>query len=870
MGNQGMEKDIQFRLIAVRPLKECARHIRKILKEDKLYFFYQDYQESENAIPEKRKNSQGIPKDFYTLRTNSNKININISAIVGKNGDGKSSLIELAMRILNNFACVTGYKSIHDDLHYVEDVYAELYYEIQENDKENNNKPKISLYLIKIKGRQIYWATMSSQEEKLGNWTYKEFESNETNLQELKKHEHLLFYTQVVNYSLYAYNVVDFAKEYIETSYCWLDGIFHKNDGYQTPIVLNPFRDRGIIDINKENNLAKARLAELFLNDCQHGEKIEENSYRKVDDKLYAKTINTKLKLHNKEQEYVYDFIGRTLYSDTSFGTVADIDGNTNSLLRKDEDYDVKKSLKFIESIVSQLDGLIGKRSPLNKTDRLNRWSDILKDYLSIERIQRHESEIEKILNSILRYIDVFLSILENTEKSNLETVEKIQNIAKKLKESSLSKLNFIQLQRLALVNYCETKWNYRLPKTNVHTEIDNYIRSYIIYKTISIIDKYPDYKEYTDIHKGQHHLNFLEEHDINQEIKDEFDKAFNLLLDDIKNDKTHVTLKLRRALVFLYMNPYRKDIDFINKHLNDPDKWNGMPSSIPLYDYYSNVKDLVGSELCLKKFAIKDINLQELLPPPIFNFDIGFELHQETIGTELKRNNQSSNILLSDLSSGQRQLLYFVSSVIYHLRNLNSVKSKKSNKVAIKYSHVNLIFEEVELYFHPEYQRILINYLLTSLNKVSLPDISSINICFSTHSPFILSDIPKQNVLMLQEGEMASMDINTFGANITDLLANTFFLNKRLIGEFAYNKIREIVEWLDEKNEDNKNNAIYYKNIIKLIDEPIAQRKLSEMYDKKMGEYLEVEMLEKQINYLNKLKENASHKFQSNQNKKS
>lgn len=56
------------------------------------------------------------------------------------------------------------------------------------------------------------------------------------------------FYTFVSNYSMYAYNREDYSDEFDADGIgCWLQGIFHKNDGYQTPIVLTPFREKGNI-----------------------------------------------------------------------------------------------------------------------------------------------------------------------------------------------------------------------------------------------------------------------------------------------------------------------------------------------------------------------------------------------------------------------------------------------------------------------------------------------------------------------------------------------------------------------------------------------------------------------------------------------
>ena len=59
----------------------------------------------------------------------------------------------------------------------------------------------------------------------------------------------------------------------------------------------------------------------------------------------------------------------------------------------------------------------------------------------------------------------------------------------------------------------------------------------------------------------------------------------------------------------------------------------------------------------------------------------------------------------------------------------------------------------------------------------------TNINILFITHSPFILSDIPKQNVLFLENGKPSEKkNMNTFGANITDLLADSFFIEDGLM----------------------------------------------------------------------------------------
>ena len=63
----------------------------------------------------------------------SNGVSLNFSAIVGKNGDGKSTIIELVARIINNLARAKNFCTKDDNLIPVKGVSTELYYEFDGN-----------------------------------------------------------------------------------------------------------------------------------------------------------------------------------------------------------------------------------------------------------------------------------------------------------------------------------------------------------------------------------------------------------------------------------------------------------------------------------------------------------------------------------------------------------------------------------------------------------------------------------------------------------------------------------------------------------------------------------------------------------------
>lgn len=312
--------------------------------------------------------------------------------------------------------------------------------------------------------------------------------------------------------------------------------------------------------------------------------------------------------------------------------------------------------------------------------------------------------------------------------------------------------------------------------KENPHFEdLMNYILCKI--KKISEV-----YKEYRDIAP-------FEGNKVSQEF-----------LEKLADDKSHITLKLRQVLNIIRFNL-----------LEDKDsKWEEKENGV--LHFKLKIEDLIKR---IKEVNTSNPKKDELIPIGCYRFIIN-------VKNDTKSNDSVSNINV--MSSGEQHLVHTMQSVLYHILNVNSVHNSKESKN--KYEYINIIFDEIELYFHPEYQRIFVFELLERLDSLKkgnhIPKIKGINILFCTHSPFILSDIPKQNVLFLGEKK----DFKTFGANITTLLANSFFM-ENLIGEFAKNKINEVIRWITQDKED-------ILKTIRLIDEPILRNKLIEMYYEK------------------------------------
>ncbi len=117
---------------------------------------------------------------------------------------------------------------------------------------------------------------------------------------------------------------------------------------------------------------------------------------------------------------------------------------------------------------------------------------------------------------------------------------------------------------------------------------------------------------------------------------------------------------------------------------------------------------------------------------------------------------------------------------------------------------NVVVFLDEAETTLHPEWQRCLVAYCIRFF-EVFLPS-KRYQLIFASHSPMLLSDIPKGNICCLDRDKKGHCYVrriaadNTFAANIYDLYATSYFLTGGPIGDFARSKIQNLQNQEDEK----------------------------------------------------------------------
>ena len=94
-----------------------------------------------------------------------------------------------------------------------------------------------------------------------------------------------------------------------------------------------------------------------------------------------------------------------------------------------------------------------------------------------------------------------------------------------------------------------------------------------------------------------------------------------------------------------------------------------------------------------------------------------------------------------------------------------------------------------------------------------------------------------KSNILYLENGRQIDKSglMNPFGANINDILAQSFFLENGFVGEFARKTLLNLLDWLDGKQIKNTVwNMEKAEAVVKSLGEPIIQTHLKHMIEHK------------------------------------
>ena len=143
-----------------------------------------------------------------------------------------------------------------------------------------------------------------------------------------------------------------------------------------------------------------------------------------------------------------------------------------------------------------------------------------------------------------------------------------------------------------------------------------------------------------------------------------------------------------------------------------------------------------------------------------LLNVEIDYDAELEDIEIQQTFADGKSEILpLYCLSDGAKSILAIASDIAYRMAVLNP---QLLGKVTKETDGVVLI-DEIDMHLHPSWQRKIIDSLHKTFPKVQF--------IFTTHSPTVLSNVPKENIRILDNGKIYTTDVNTKGRDVNSIL---------------------------------------------------------------------------------------------------
>lgn len=556
-------------------------------------------------------------------------------------------------------------------------------------------------------------------------------------------------------------------------------------------------------------------------------------NYNSLVSEMFDGDISNK-RMHDILNDFFY-----TICTNYSIHSFIEDDYDTKGILEQENNWRVNGD--WIRGVLHKNDGyltpivIVPYRYEDGKIDVVN------EETLAIQRL----SVLAVLLWSQKKYLldeykPVAIEYVFDKESTHYYSSKYKEVLDKKLPLNNNNNQDYSQIYSLindAWKSYLEEKKWYKYKKED-NVDFRKSVLNYLCYKTAKICTTYRSYgvklgiRAVTEDEKGKYEVE--DGTLVAETTKDNVEKLVKELANDTPH--THITLKLHQCLAFLKRGYYKTDrgyffdipdtVDLIGYHKEEIDKF--IKDNLEI----DNKKQKIPK----KRFETYDEVFLKM-PPSIFKWEV-----------KLTHKRKRESLSLKGMSSGEKQMLQSASYLLYHIKNIEKITV---DKYRTPYHHVNIVMDEAELYYHPEFQRQLIANMVDMLAACHFNGniIRSVNIMIATHSPFVLSDIPNSRTLYLKDGAPEKRVQQTFAANYHELLYNQFFINNTM-GEVGIKAIQDLMYYYKGEGVFNgeqikryNKRKDYFRFIVDMIGDNYLRNSLKVMLDEieaKMKSYEE------------------------------
>ena len=250
------------------------------------------------------------------------------------------------------------------------------------------------------------------------------------------------------------------------------------------------------------------------------------------------------------------------------------------------------------------------------------------------------------------------------------------------------------------------------------------------------------------------------------ENIKIDSNEALEILLDQIKDDEK------KKQLIRRIRNVQGVDLDIICDFIKLQD---GNMQVLKESKWYKQVQNFLSEYENIKSIEIDgtiDYGYTQLI-----------ELILENYGNRDTVYGRMLNIVPQPMSSGEVAMINIFATVY------SALKKNTSGSIL-------LILDEIDAFLHPKWQQDILTHITRWINESEQFENKKVQLIVATHSPIILSDIPKDNIIYLKKPfEVVSGSQLTFGANIGALFYDSFFMKQGSIGCIAKREIQWVID---------------------------------------------------------------------------
>lgn len=482
----------------------------------------------------------------------------------------------------------------------------------------------------------------------------------------------------------------------------------------------------------------------------------------------------------------------------------------------------------------------INREASYSKDISSNKWKSITKTPIEFNMIFHNLSPFDNIYTLLKKK----LSESESQRKYYLNRFRYIgvNNIEKnRPKYEYFSTVNLITLffdERFKRV-LSELKYSFTSIEIEINKELfHNYSSETIDDETktfLTFINRY--------IEKKLSELFFISEFYINNDFDiDMFKKLFFLSsLDSNKNINNFITVFFTKVGMDENSFESLKKID-INDELFNLESNYYMENKINFLTFIKNItiEDLIGiSNLGKKDFLEKNHENKDEIVKILKNIKRFTNYNYFSFELNILKPQNVKPVNYFQLSSGEKSYLTLFSNVVSMINELLAIQSTLEEYNNKKRTFL-IIFDEVELHLHPEWQRKFI-YFINDFFKTKL-NFVKFQFLIATHSPFIVSDLDNSQIIYLGNEENK---LKTFGGNIFDIFKRDFYVENS-IGAFSENIIRELSKCLYFLSTCKMAYENNYFPLRDYINEPYKNREKKELENEELKRALKEFLLKR------------------------